>query len=475
MKKSLLVTLASLMTLALVGCNNTSTSSSSSAASSEPASSSSQAGEEAPDVTLPEGKKCAYLVKIDWGSLTLPSYASIFMSGCMNQAKDADGKITSTWSTGMDALEFAALDGHAGWYVGYTADAWNEATYKANLATGYDGQPGEYGLVLGYNDTAAIGSSSKGLVWNDDLKSVYCASFAYPANAKFTYATGDNSKIVLTADSFTKVPKKPEDPLTNYTLKVAFSKALPTWEIPHMFGSFNGWKTAYNADNELASRMTPNDDRTIWSFTFASIIPDTYAITMSLDYTLESLKSKPTSFMWVKPDNWNEKDAANTNLKGGNVPYTIASASGNNYTMADEDALTAVMTKVGVLADPSITYSVSFELTNTNATALDSSITLYVAGGFNGWNNADANAFTLADGKYTYTVDLPYGSIEWGVIKNSTWDPKLVGEGGANFGVTVTGAGTVKITGDLSIFTDAGYPTAEGHYGVGTAEFVAAA
>jgi uncharacterized lipoprotein NlpE involved in copper resistance len=447
MKKSLLVTsLAALMALTLVGCNNSANSSSE--VSSTDSTSASE-DEAAPDVTLPDGKKCAYLVKVDFGTLTLPSYASIFMSGCMNQAKK-DDKITSTWATGLDAMEMTAVADHAGWYVGYTADAWNEATYTAALATGVTGQPGEYGLVLGYNSTAAIGDASKGLLWKDDLKSTYCASFAYPANAKFTYDTGDNTKIVLHSDSFTKVPKKPEDPLTNYTIKVKFSKALPTWEIPHFFGSFNGWKTDYNTANELAARMTPNADRTIWSYKFDSIIPDTYEITMSLDYTLEARPSQ-SGFAWNKPDDW-----AAANLK-----YTINSSDGNSYTMEDADALTADLTKLGTLPDPTKVADVMFIVKNTG-TALASTVKVNIIGSFTGWKAVETALDKDDTAKKTYTVtmkDVVEGTkLEFGVTDDANWTHKLYNddgtEKGTNLSFALTAGNNLKVTisGDMSYF-----------------------
>jgi hypothetical protein len=441
MKKSLLlVALTSVMALGLTGCGNTPASSSGTTPSTE---TSQQAGD-VPDVTLPEGYKAAYLVKIDWGTLTLPSFASIYMTGCMAQAKDSDGKITATWNTGLDAIEMKAVTGADGWYVGYTADVWNEATYTAALATGVTGQPGEYSLVLGYNSTAVIADSAKGLQWKDDLKSTYCASFAYPSNAKFTYAAGDNTKMVLTNDSFTKVPSKPLDPLKNYTIKVAFSEALPTWEIPHLFGSFNSWKTAYSEEAELEARMTVSStDRKIWKYTFASIIPDTYQLTMSLDYTLEA-KPGQTGFSWVKPDDW----------QAGNLKYTVAAADSDNYVMDDADALTADLTNTGTLGDPSKVANVKFEITNTG-TALAADTKVYIIGNFTGWG--DGVALDLgSDGLYTVTIDgMTAGAQEFGVTDGSSWAHKLYdAENNGNLKFTLTAGQDIKVavSGDMTYF-----------------------
>jgi hypothetical protein len=256
MKKSLLVLSLSMLSLAvLAGCNkpaasSTTGASSTTAGSSEaPTSSVTPTSQEAaPEIPVTAGKT-GFAVKIAFDGVTCPSYVSIWLTGCMAQVKGTDGKITATWNTGLDAIEMKAVTGHDGWYYGESA-VYSTTDYKANLGTGVADQSGEYSLVLGYNSTAEISDSKKGLQWVDAYKATYCASFAYPNNAKFTDEGGDGKLVTLHEDTFTAVPKKPEAPLTNYTMKIAFSESLPAYEVPHFLGSFDGWKTAWSAEAE---------------------------------------------------------------------------------------------------------------------------------------------------------------------------------------------------------------------------------
>jgi hypothetical protein len=473
MKKSLLVSsIAFLATIGLVGCGGSGTASSvvcsscttcptTTTSSSTPvADPNANPTDGNPAVTLPEGKKCAYLVKLTLPK-DLPSYDSIFLTGCMNQVKDSSGKLTGTWAFGLDAIEMQPISGNAGWYVGYDDEVYNAATYKASLATGATDQANEYSLVAGYNASATISDSKKGLQWVDTYKADYVASFAYPTNATFESADGDNARIILHEDNFSKLPGEPEAPLHYYTIKVAFQetvdgvtspKALPEWEIPHLFGSFNGWATSYSAENEVAARMTPNADRTIWSFMFAEIIPDTYAVTMSLDVTVDSLHAldkTQAGFAWSKPDDW-AKDKS----------YTIHESDGDFFTMIDDDALTADLTKVGTVADPSKVAKVKFVAINSG-TALAATQTVSLAGSFQGWDPASKDTKMALDssdatGKtYVLTIDdFPSGNGTSFKVTEGTWTHAIKPETTDNFNLDVVAAHdlVVTITGDMSYF-----------------------
>jgi uncharacterized protein (DUF2147 family) len=473
MKKSLLVSsIAFLATIGLVGCGGSGTASSvvcsscttcptTTTSSSTPvADPNANPTDGNPAVTLPEGKKCAYLVKLTLPK-DLPSYDSIFLTGCMNQVKDSSGKLTGTWAFGLDAIEMQPITGNAGWYVGYDDEVYNAATYKANLGTGVSDQANEYSLVAGYNSSAEIADSKKGLQWVDTYKADYVASFAYPTNATFESATGDNVRIILHEDNFAKLPSEPEAPLNYYTIKVAFQetvngvtspKALPEWEIPHLFGSFNGWATSYSAENEVAARMTPNADRTIWSYTFASIIPDTYEITMSLDWTVESLHEldrDASGFNWKKPDNW-----AAANLK-----LTIHESDGGFFTMTDEDALTADMTKLGTFVAPDQVANVKFVIKNTG-TALAATQKVFVIGNFTSWGDGAVTTSldtTDTTGKtYTATIkDIVAGSQEFGVTDDKSWTHKVydaANDSNLKFTLVAGNDLIVTVEGDLSHF-----------------------
>ena len=472
MKKSLLVSsIAFLATIGLVGCGESGSASSvvcsscttcpTTTSSSTPASDpNANPTDGNPAVTLPEGKKCAYLVKLTLPK-DLPSYDSIFLTGCMNQVKDASGKLTGTWALGLDAIEMKPIEGSAGWYVGYDDEVYNAATYAANLASGVTSQANEYSLVAGYNSSAEISDSKKGLQWVNAYKADYIASFAYGTNAKFESATGDNSRIILHEDNFSKLPGEPEAPLNYYTIKVAFQKtvnnvavpvALPEWEIPHLLGSFNGWATTYNAENEFAARMTPNADRTIWSYTFATIIPDTYEITMSLDWTVESLHAlgrDASGFNWKKPDDW-----AAANLK-----LTIHESDGSYFTMTDEDALTADMTKLGTFVAPDQVANVKFVIKNTG-TALAKTQKVYVIGNFTSWGDGAVTTSLDKDdatGKtYTATInDIVAGNQEFGVTDDTSWTHKVFDEANDSnlkFSLVAGNNLIVTVSADLSHF-----------------------
>jgi hypothetical protein len=422
MKKSLLVMSMSLLALAvLAGCNKPAASSTSSkAGTSSAATTSSATGtssaatseEAAPAITVTAGKT-GFAVKIAFDGVTCPSYVSIWMTGCMAQVKGTDGKITATWKTGLDAIEMKAVTGHEGWYYG-ESDVYTTTAYKAALGTGVTDQSGEYSLVLGYNSTAEISDSKKGLQWVDAYKATYCASFAYPTNAKFAAEGGDGQLVTLHSDTFTAVPKKPEAPLTNYTVKIAFSESLPTYEVPHFLGSFDGWTTTYNTANELAHRMTTTDtDRKIWTYTFASIIPDSYDITMSLDYTIEAM-SDQTSYSWTKAAEWT----------AGNLKMSVNSADGSNFVMADADAFVATISSADgtILSDPTIKYDYTFTLTNTGTAVAED---VYLSGAMTAWEQTAATKMTVdATGKiYTFTgVNHVAGSIKFRFLVGASWD-----------------------------------------------------
>jgi hypothetical protein len=442
MKKSLLSASTLLLAAALLaGCGggggSSEAASSSSAQGTSSAAVSSTSGETAPTVTPDEGKT-AYVVKVTWDGVTLPSYVSIFMTGCMAQVKDADGKLTATWATGLDAIELAEVEGHAGWYWAQS-DLYTTATYLANLAEGVADQHCQYQLVLGYNASAEIAEAKKGLQWVDSFKSEYCQSFAFPANPTFD-EPGADRVVHLHDDSFNAVPKAPEPPLSNYTIKVAFSVALPEWEVPHFMGSFDGWDTDFA--HEEAHRMVPsNEARTIWKYTIDSIMPDTYEVTMSLDYTMES-KPDQTAYAWIKPDDW----------QSGNKLMTINSADGDDFVMDDADAFTADLTNTGVLADPNVKFDYTFIMVNTGTALDDTAQPIYLSGTINSWA-ADRMTVDETGKVYTLVKNAPAGSYDF-AIHNDGWAYKVAGEGGANFSITLEEKPqTVTVTADMTEFS----------------------
>jgi hypothetical protein len=391
-------------------------------------------------VTASEGKT-AFVVKITWTGVTCPTFASVYLTGCMDQVADTAGKLTATWAIGLDAIELSAISGYAGWYKG-ESNLYTTATYTANLGPGVTDQHLQYSLVVGYNSTAAVAASKKGLQWADNLKGTYCATFAYPANPTFA-EPGADRVVHLHDDGFTAVPKTPVPALTNYTIKVAFSEALPAWEVPHLFGSFDGWLTTYSADNESAHRMVVSSaDRKIWKYAFASIMPDTYDITMSLDYTITAVTGQ-TAYAWTKPDEW----------QAGNLKLTVNDIDGNDFVMADDDAFPATLTNTGVLADPTLPFAYTFIMVNTGTALVDAAQPIYVSGNMNSW--AAAQMIVDASGlKYTVVLQAPAGSYQFG-IHNDGWKSKVAtNAAGDNFSVTLAAkAQTITVTADMTTFS----------------------
>jgi hypothetical protein len=228
-------------------------------------------------------------------------------------------------------------------------------------------------------------------------------------------------------------------------------------------GSFDGWDTKW-AD-AAKHKCVIAADRLSATYTIKeAYAQDNIAYALSFEYNSSKdtadEKYEATDYSWTKP--W----AADQKID-------IKQIDGDDFTT---DPIT-VPTE-NFLPDPTIKYAVTFELTNTNATALPETVKLYVAANFNGWNKGtdDANVMTFANGKYTYACNITAGTKQWGILSsksNADWDPKLVGNAaGENFSVKVTGAGTVKMTGDLSILNE---EAGSKKFGFGTVEFVKAA
>lgn len=467
MKKSLLgMALASgLLAMTLAGCNNTSNSSKASSTSSAPASTSSKAADVPTFPAVPAGKT-AWVVKLTSESVSMPTFDSPFLTGPMAQTKDATtGKYPHDWPTGLSALEMKAnVTGYEGYYVAFSNTVYDPADYLANGDTTDDMNKKnlQYQLVAGYNSSAETADSRKGLQWTDAYKSATSAALGGVNNPTFT-APGENRTVYLGEDKFTDVPATPAPALKNWSFKFSFATAIPTWQDVYCMGSFDGWDTKWaNAANH---KCVIAADRLSATYTIKeAYAQDNIAYALSFEYNSSKdtadEKYEATDYSWTKP--W----AADQKID-------IKQIDGDDFTT---DPIT-VPTE-NFLPDPTIKYAVTFELTNTNATALPETVKLYVAANFNGWNKGtdDANVMTFANGKYTYACNITAGTKQWGILSsksNADWDPKLVGNAaGENFSVKVTGAGTVKMTGDLSILNE---EAGSKKFGFGTVEFVKAA
>lgn len=427
MKKSLFKMSALLLSVGtmaslLVACNNPSSSSSTSASSST------QGG----GLTLEVAEdKTAYVMKLSDSSVALESFNSIFLTGDMLSPEGKD-----EWPTGLAAIEMKAgiLDGYL---VGYS---------DKYVAGEHGTQAYNYQLVVGYNSTANIADSKKGLVWNDSYKSEECKSFGGESglgNPTFE-ATYDAEKRIadLGTHTFTSQPSAPSAPLKNFKVQISFTESVPEYAVPHFLGSYNGWNTKYE-EVEESSRMTvvEGTERKTWELSLGDTYADNYVFGVSIDYTLEA-KPGQTGFSWNKPDQ----------LLEGDGKYTVAPIMGNDYTMNLTDGDPFVFDFATKLPDPTKTANLKIVATTTGE-AVKAEAKLYVCGGFTGWKPQE---MTASEDRKTFTLEfnaLTAGELEFGINDGTdNWAHKVAAEGGANIKSTLTaGQDTVlTITADLA-------------------------
>lgn len=190
------------------------------------------------DVPTEEGKITFYFTLGD-ESITIPSYASVYMTGAAVSNYAAD------WVTGLNALEFTNKAGTKIYYAIFDAATIDTTIDKAC----------EYQLVLGYNTSSTLPDEKCGLAWVDSYKSDVCANLGGLNNPAFTYNAGDQV-INLGTHSFLNEIKAPVR--INTTLVVKFAEALPAGYSVAIPGSFNGWSSTdsfatISADRKSAS------------------------------------------------------------------------------------------------------------------------------------------------------------------------------------------------------------------------------
>lgn len=422
MKKSLFKMSALLLSVGtmaslLVACNNPSSSSSTSASSST------QGG----GLTLEVAEdKTAYVMKLSDSSVALESFNSIFLTGDMLSPEGKD-----EWPTGLAAIEMKAgiLDGYL---VGYS---------DKYVAGEHGTQAYNYQLVVGYNSTANIADSKKGLVWNDSYKSEECKSFGGESglgNPTFE-ATYDAEKRIadLGTHTFTSQPSAPSAPLKNFKVQISFTESVPEYAVPHFLGSYNGWNTKYE-EVEESSRMTvvEGTERKTWELSLGDTYADDYEFTISVDYTLEA-KPGQVDFSWTKPD---ELQA--------NGKYTVAPIMGDDYTMNLTDGAPLTLDFAAKLPDPTKTANLKIVATTTGE-AVKADAKLFVVGNFTGWNSG-RKEMTASEDRKTFTLEfnaLTAGELDFGITDGSdNWAHKVCGEGGANIKSTLTAGQDIVLT-----------------------------
>lgn len=193
-----------------------------------------------PSVNVPteEGKITFYFTLGD-SSATIPSYASVYMTGAAVSGYGAD------WATGLNALEFKNLEGTKVYYA-----IFGEATIDTTQEKAC-----EYQLVLGYNKSSTLPDDKCGLAWVDSYKSDVCAALGGLNNPSFTYNAGDQVIDLGTHSFETEIPAPVR---INTTLVVKFAEALPAGYSVAIPGGFNGWDSSkafatISADRKSAS------------------------------------------------------------------------------------------------------------------------------------------------------------------------------------------------------------------------------
>ena len=381
MKKSLLVLVAA-AALGLAACGN---------------GNSTQGGG---DVPVKEGSITFYF-ELGEGSVEFKEYESIWLTG------GAFG-----WKTGYEAVQFQQLEDSRTYYAQV-----EEASLDFTASQG-----NEYQLVIGYNEAANMPASSSGLQWIDGRKSDECAAPGGLSNPAFEYAEGDQT-VNLGSHKFSNSLPTPAAPLQNYTFRVTFAQAVPEYGKVLIFGSYPGcgWVTPSGdrTDDENkaiidGAEMTANEDRTVFTKTFESMVAGDYDCKILVEYT-----TAETSISWNAIDQTSD-----------NYNFTITQADGDNYVLdiLDEDATFS-------LQDPNA-KKIPFTVTITNVGGALTAEKIYVCGDFTNWQHVEAVA---SGNDYVATIEGGIGScdISFGVMSNTSWSDKVYFEGDANLGASI--------------------------------------
>lgn len=408
MKKSLMLATA-LLALTLGACGGT----------TDPGTDPGTDPTPAVDVPIADGKTTFYFTMAE-ASVELPSYGSIYMTG---------GAVG--WKTGYDAKEFTKLEGTSIYYV-QIADA--DLNYAADQ--GY-----EYQLVVGYNSTANMPTASSGLQWVDARKSVECAAPGGLSNLSFEVKDGEKAINLGTHTWSTALPK-PAEPLKNYKFIVEFEEAVPEYGVVMMFGSFNGWKTPEGGDDKKASdkercdaaKLTPNEDRTIWTMTFAQMVAGDYQCKILVEYA--DYVEANSNVQWNAVDQTKE-----------NYDFTVTQADGDGYAL---DILGEKATYK--LPDPNATLG-KVQIIVENSADSGELAALYIGSVLNNWT---PTAMTKVDDHFVADyADVTAGEKGFKLLPTEGWD-NGIGMNGDNIVVELEVGTHVSATITVSLdFSDA--------------------
>jgi len=241
------------------------------------------------EVPVAAGKTTIYF-ELAADSIVPESYASIYLAGAM-----------TGWSTGLAAPVFTNLSGSKIYYV--------QLDTPADVTTWQNNGKYDYQLVLGYNESSNMGASVLGLQWNNAYK---CDQETSGTDNPYFEWDGKAQTISLGTKKFSTQVAAPAKPLSNVTVSVTLTEALPAVYRVYLPGSWNGWGTP--ASDSLAT----SKDGIVWTLTFASIYADTYEFQI-----LAELVGTETL-------TWSIKSEANNAIGGGNLKLTIVDDDANH-------------------------------------------------------------------------------------------------------------------------------------------------
>jgi hypothetical protein len=371
------------------------------------------------DVPTQEGSY-TFTFKMSDDSAAQESYASVYLTGNFNN-----------FATGYDAVEMQQLEGDTSvWYAFVDA-----SLVEADTTYGYQ-------LVIGYNESANMADASSGLQWDDTRKTDEALALAGGTDNLIYTLTEGSYVIDLGTHKFSHTLPAPADPLKNYTLKFTFTKSVPTWGQPLIFGSINGWVTPSSdktdKENEeiinAAKLTTADPDRKVRTITYDEIYANSYQYKLLVEYTTAT-----TSITWNAVDETQE-----------NKTLLIYQTDGDNYTL---DLGTVTMDFATKLPDPESVVDIDFVLVNSGTGELGEGVVPAICGDFTSWaytemTKQEDGSYILAD----YTVSI--ASHQLGIVNfaegGTSWVGKIAAEeGNLQFTATATMT-TVTISGDFS-------------------------
>ena len=377
-----------------------------------------------PSVPKTEGST-TFFIEVAEDSIELPSYCSYFLTGCMTgwKEKKADG-----------ALELINLEGTNIYYVevaGYD-DAANEADRG-------------YQITMGYNESSNLGDSKVGINWSYKAKS----NSSYPGLDHPTFDAPVDGVVHITAKyndgSIDEAGWKWEAALpepvivNNYTvqfeLSAALSAQITAWNEEKGESGVTGLSVKGGFNDWAWEKLTKVDD-THYKFTVESIIAGvSYEMCVAPHTAAGTEDAYNLTGTGAKADDTTDEDGT---YHLGNLYMTPLALDGDDYTKnwgvlsapakANGTKGDAYALPVAQKLDEKIVITVSDK---EGGTGLADGLNLYVAGDWNGWNNAEANkmAYDSVSKKYSYTMPIDcYVGVkhEFGVIATSDWKGKLV-------------------------------------------------